>query len=225
MSITLTNLIPNSSFEESSDWSGIVYDSSDAYQGSRSSKLSGTTITTTGQIATPIVGHKYYGRSYIKSQGDIQPADCRFEWYAGDGAGLNFVFAWNRGNFPEWTMQSSVISISAVNGTVYRIRNFVVNAVNPCWTDCLMIVDLTEDFGAGNEPEKSWCDEKIPYFHGSLDLEVYPVNVISIQTASIQPNPANINQSTLLSVSVSEETKFLTPVPFYSGEIYSGEAQ
>ena len=222
--MTLTNLIPNSSFELDGNWNGITYDSTQSYKGTRSSKLSGTTVTTSDQIATPVVGHKYYGRSYIKSQGDIQPADCRFEWYAGDGSGLNFVFAWNQGNFPDWTMQSSVVSTDIVNGTSYIIRNFVVSAVNPCWTDCLMLIDLTAAFGAGSEPSKEWCDENIPYFNGSAELDIYPINVVSFQEASFQPNPANINQQILLSVQVLDEVKFLTPVPFHANEIYTGEA-
>lgn len=167
VSYNLTNIIPNSGFEQSTSWSNVVYDTAEFYQGSRSSKLGpGTVVTTSTQVTTPIIGHKYYGRSYIKSQGDIQPQDCRFELYAGDGAGLNFVFAWNQGNFPDWTMQSSIVTVNAVNGTSYTIRNFVVSAVNPCWTDCLMIVDLTAAFGAGNEPDKAWCDANIPYFDG-----------------------------------------------------------
>lgn len=171
--VTLTNIVPNSSFEQNSNWNSAVYDTAQAYQGTRSSKLgSGTTVTTTGQITTPVAGHKYYGRSYIKSQGDIQPSDCRFEMYAGDGAGLNFVFAWNQGNFPDWTMRSTILTVETVNGTSYIVRNFVVGAVNPCWTDCLMIIDLTKSFGAGNEPEQAWCDENIPYFDGSLELLV-----------------------------------------------------
>ena len=223
MSISLTNIIPNSSFEQSTDWSGISYDTTEAYQGARSSKLSGTTVTTTGQVSTPIVGHKYYGRSYIKSQGNIQPADCRFEWFAGDGAGLNFVFAWNQGDFPDWTMQSAIVSVDAVNGTSYIIRNFVVNAVNPCWTDCLMIVDLTAAFGAGNEPDKAWCDENIPYFNGTADFDFYVVSIPQILSASFSVNPANMNQPTVLSVQINEVTKMLEPSPFYSSEIYSGE--
>ena len=167
--VTLTNLIPNGSFEQDADWSGVVYDSAQAYQGLRSSELGpGTVVTTSSQVTTPVVGHKYYGRSWIKSQGDIQPADCRFELYAGDGAGLNFVFAWNQGNFPDWTMRSTILTVDAVNGTSYIVRNFVVGAVNPCWTDCLMIIDLTAAFGVGNEPDQAWCDENIPYFDGSM---------------------------------------------------------
>lgn len=223
MSITLTNIVPNSSFEQDSDWSGIVYDTAESYEGARSSKLSGTTINSTGQVATPIVGHKYYGRSYIKSQGEIQPADCRFEWFAGDGAGLNFVFAWNQGNFPDWTMRSTVLTVDAVNGTSYIIRNFVVSAVNPCWTDCLMIVDLTEAFGAGNEPDQAWCDGNIPYFDGTVELEAYPAILLQIVSAGFNPNPVNMNTATLLSVQALEQVKYLTPVAFQANEIYSGE--
>lgn len=168
--IVLKNIVPNNSFEQDTEWTGVVYDTTEHYQGTRSSKLAGTTVNRTVQISTPIVGHKYYGRNYIKSQGDIQPADCRFEWYAGDGEGLNFVFAWNRGNFPNWTMQSAIATVNVVNGTSYIVRNFVVNAVNPCWTDCLMIVDLTEAFGSGNEPNKEWCDSNIPYFESAYEM-------------------------------------------------------
>ena len=184
--ITLTNIVPNSNFEVTSDWAGAVYDTSAKYRGSRSSKLgAGTTINQTGQIETPIVGHKYYGRSYIKSQGDIQPADCRFEMHSGDGAGLNFVFAWNQGNFPDWTMQSSVISVDVVNGTYFSIRNFVVNAVNPCWTDCLMIIDLTESFGTGQEPSKEWLDENVPYFENTYELAYMPKMVYDRTQADV----------------------------------------
>lgn len=165
ISYALQNIVPNSSFEQTSNWSGAVYDTAEKYQGERSSKLGpSTTITQTGAVQTPVVGHQYYGRSYIKSQGDIQSADNRYELYAGDGPGLNFVFARNIGNFPNWTMQSSVVPVTAVNGSSYIIRNFVVSAVNPCWTDCLMIVDLTAAFGEGNEPDKDWCDQNLPYF-------------------------------------------------------------
>lgn len=175
--VMLKNIIPNSSFETNDSWAGIVYDTTQHYQGVRSSKLSGTTVTQTSPIIKPIVGHKYYGRSYIKTQGNVQPADCRFEWFAGDGVGLNFVFAWNRGNFPNWTMQSSIVNVTVVNGTSYIIRNFVVNAASPCWTDCLMIVDLTEAFGAGNEPNQAWCDANIPYFDGTYELNLSDANI------------------------------------------------
>ena len=181
--IPLVNIVPNSSFEQNSAWSGIAYSSEQAYEGKRSSELGpGTTVTQTGTVETPKVGHSYYGRSYIKSAGDISPTDCRFELYAGDGPGLNFVFAWNRGNFPVWTMRSSITRADSVTGQNYKIRNFVVDAKNQCWTDGLMVIDLTEAFGEGNEPTKEWCDTNIPYFDGATEITVPGWQESDIQT-------------------------------------------
>lgn len=35
------------------------------------------------------------------------------------------------------------------------------------YVDAVMLIDLTEAFGLGNEPTKEWCDENISYFDGS----------------------------------------------------------
>ena len=46
-----------------------------------------------------------------------------------------------------------------------------------------------------------------------------------ITAATISPNPATINMQVAISVTVPEQTVTLVDQPFYSGEIYSGEAQ
>lgn len=33
-----------------------------------------------------------------------------------------------------------------------------------------MCIDLTEAYGAGNEPTVAWCNENIPYFEDSYTL-------------------------------------------------------
>lgn len=170
-SIVLNNIIPNSSFELDTDWIGVNYSTEQYLFGTRSSELSGSTITQSINVPSPIVGHKYYGRTYIISNGEIGASDNRFELFGGDGEGLNWVFARNDGNFPNWTMLSSIVNINSVNAQSYSIRNFVVSAQNPCWTDGLMIIDLTASFGAGNEPTKEWMDLNIPYFNGSYTYE------------------------------------------------------
>jgi hypothetical protein len=38
------------------------------------------------------------------------------------------------------------------------------------WFDGAMLIDLTTEFGAGNEPSKEWCDINIPYFTGTLEF-------------------------------------------------------
>lgn len=40
------------------------------------------------------------------------------------------------------------------------------------FSDGLMLIDLTETFGAGNEPTKEWCDQNIPYFTGTISLKL-----------------------------------------------------
>ncbi len=166
--VLLENLVPDSSFENR-NWTYGQYSTAQKLYGSYSQyfpKGAGKSQ----QIAvstTPIVGHKYYGRHYLKTNGEVTAVDCRFEWFAGDGYGLNYVFGWNQGNYPDWTMESNIVEVSAVNGTDYVCRSFVVQGTNDLWADGLMIIDLTESFGAGNEPSKAWCDENIPYFDGS----------------------------------------------------------
>jgi hypothetical protein len=99
------NLIPDSSFEGDiwtarNDTGGIQITDKVSYNGNRSLYFPvGQTIVPEIPIARPILGHKYYGRRYIRTNGDNQPADCRFEMYGGDGEGKNWVFAWNNGSF------------------------------------------------------------------------------------------------------------------------------
>ncbi|MBE6161808.1 MAG: hypothetical protein E7158_06290 [Firmicutes bacterium] len=41
---------------------------------------------------------------------------------------------------------------------------------NKTYVDGIGMVDLTEAFGAGNEPTQQWCDENIEYFDGSTTI-------------------------------------------------------
>lgn len=51
----------------------------------------------------------------------------------------------------------------------------------------------------------------------------YEYLVPVIRSAVFSPNPANINQKTVLSVEVIEETVILKPYYYYSNDIFSGE--
>ena len=158
------NLIPDCSFEKNM-WSGANYSEEKSHSGIRSLYFpAGTTYVPNIEIPRPIIGHKYYGRRYIKSNGDNQPADCRFEVWGADGANMNWVYAWNNGNHPEWNFHSAIHEITAVDypetdRTI--IRCFNVNTTVDTWVDDLLLVDLTELYGAGNEPTKEWCDKNI----------------------------------------------------------------
>jgi hypothetical protein len=164
------NIIPDGSFEGDiwaarNDASGIQITDKVSYSGNRSLYFPiGQTIVPEIPIDRPILGHKYYGRRYIKTNGDNQPADCRFEMYGGDGEGKNWVFAWNNGNHPKWDFDSAIHEITAINypeTTQTIVRCFNVNTTADTWVDNLLLLDLTDLFGAGKEPTKEWCDNNL----------------------------------------------------------------
>ena len=171
----LRNIIPDSSFENDL-WIGANYSKVENYKGNRSLCFQvGTTYVPHIEIERPIIGHKYYGRRYIKSLGDNQPADCRFEMWGADGENCNWVFAWNRGNHLNWEFDSDIHEIKGVaypetDRTI--IRCFNVNTTVDTWVDGVMLIDLTECFGEGKEPTKFWCDKNIPYFEGDTAIEI-----------------------------------------------------
>ena len=51
----------------------------------------------------------------------------------------------------------------------------------------------------------------------------YIVQIPYFESASISPNPANMNTKFLLSVSVIEKSVTLDPYFYYSGDLYAGE--
>lgn len=53
--------------------------------------------------------------------------------------------------------------------------------------------------------------------------ETYPILIPKIFAAAFAPNPADINTKALLTVTVTEETVYLEPTKYYSGEIFAGE--
>lgn len=53
--------------------------------------------------------------------------------------------------------------------------------------------------------------------------ETYPILIPKILAAAFAPNPADINSKIRLTVTVTEETVYLEPTKYYSGEIIAGE--
>lgn len=188
--VMMTNLVPEGSFETMTKWSTWGTSSPDATQahhGSYSLNLDTAGKFASVAITMPVVGHKYYAREYIKSSGEINPSDCRFEIHGGDGVGLNWVIGWNQGNYPDWTIKSGIVTIDAVNASSYVLRTFALDSTATVWLDNIVLVDLTEAFGAGNEPDQAWCDSHIPYFDGTQPVlcETAPAAARQIKKAYI----------------------------------------
>lgn len=176
---TLRNIIEDSSFENNK-WDGAIYSSNEKLFNTRSLYFpAGATTVATINTERPIVNHHYYGRRYMKTNGKNEPDDRRFELWGGDGVNLNWVFAYNEGNYPDWQFDSS---IHVINGVDYPqekqtiIRCFNVNTSADTWIDGVMIVDLTETFGTGNEPTQNWCDINIPYFEKTTTIKIRKEN-------------------------------------------------
>lgn len=89
----------------------------------------------------------------------------------------------------QWNLISAVNNRNNFSEGYYPLRlGFNNNSENgDMWFDGLMLIDLTADFGAGNEPDKAWCDANLPYFSNKYNIkydEPYwkPLNDIGIKS-------------------------------------------
>ncbi len=55
--------------------------------------------------------------------------------------------------------------------------------------------------------------------------DTVPVNVPKITAATISPNPVNVRETFKISVTVTEVEEQLTPVWYFSGDLYAGEEE
>ena len=73
------------------------------------------------------------------------------------------------GSAGQWNMYSFRANRSSFASGTYQIRlDFDNNRrAGTIYADGFMLVDLTADFGSGNEPTQEWCDQHIPFTTGS----------------------------------------------------------
>lgn len=155
---------------------------------------------TTQPMPTPIANHKYYGGLLWRTTTtSFSIADGRFEWYYTDGdTNNNLIFAVK--NVPtneSWIKLSSIVQAgSSPTQGQWIIRNFIVNGITTSYCAKPIIIDLTECFGAGNEPTKEWCDENILEWNkitGLNDFQFNESNVSSSMTFSNMTYGATYN--------------------------------
>lgn len=80
-----------------------------------------------------------------------------------------------------WSIISAVNNRSSFTSGSYPLRLDFDNKNNTgyMWFDGLMLIDLTEDFGAGKEPSVEWCDINIPYFIGVRNIEIPSITSVA----------------------------------------------
>lgn len=78
------------------------------------------------------------------------------------------------GNAGQWNKYYMVGGRSSFTAGNYSLRLDFNNGgvAGNIWFDGVMIIDLTEAFGAGNEPEADWCSENISYSTGTFSIEL-----------------------------------------------------
>lgn len=89
----------------------------------------------------------------------------------------------------QWNLVSAVNNRSNFSEGYYPLQLVCDNQgfSDPTWFDGLMLIDLTADFGAGNEPDKAWCDANLPYFSNKYNIKYdkpywKPLNDIGIKS-------------------------------------------
>lgn len=167
--VELTNLVTDPSFESSSVWSGGAVDTAHAKYGTTAYRLTGSAsspeILATNSVSIPLDStHIYYARYEVYHEGAIGTAGIYWPIAEPD-----YVEGQSIGSAGSWNIVSAVNGRSSFTQTTAQLRLDYNNnnATTTVWYDGLILIDLTASFGAGNEPDKAWCDANIPFFEGT----------------------------------------------------------
>ena len=106
-----------------------------------------------------IPSHKYYAR--VEAYQETKAGTVDIYWPINEPSLLSGL----SGPAGQWNMLSAIVDRSSFTEGDYEVRVDYNNQNSTAymWFDGLMIVDLTDIFGAGKEPDKEWCDNNIPF--------------------------------------------------------------
>jgi len=171
----LTNLVTNPSFEDGNRYwtlSKNVSVTSEKFKFGTSSirnnggqQYNAAYKSTNKMSAEP--NHQYYFSTWSytanKGSGSCYSAysyyyDNTEHWFNPNGTYQSNVNVWEH---MGWIITSPSVS-SQINIVVADYNR--TDALQDCYADGVMVIDLTEAFGAGNEPSLEWCNENIDFF-------------------------------------------------------------
>lgn len=199
---TIHNLLGRSGMFDKSDFfetnsgvigDGVSIDNTHVKYGSYALKLTGSSSTTEvtytlvpkneNSIFHLIPYHIYYIR--VETYQEAKVGDTDIYWPIAEPSFLSG----QSGPAGQWNLISAVNNRSNFSEGYYPLRlDFNNNSENgDMWLDGLMLIDLTADFGAGNEPDKAWCDANLPYFSNKYNIKYdkpywKPLNDIGIKS-------------------------------------------
>ncbi len=170
---TLTNEIINSGFEtNTTNWTitGTTNTASinTAFKKSGNSSLSFKTSSESenkiSQTVTLKANHIYYSGFYIYLDKNENGLTNIYLDTNNEYANVQFSTLRSR----KWNYVSSTFKATTAGNYAYNIAT--LTSINNTYLDNVMLVDLTESFGEGNEPDLEWCDSHITYFDTTKTL-------------------------------------------------------
>ena len=194
---TIHNLLGRSGMFDISDVDatipGVVIDQTHVKYGSYSLKISAQRTSTEATctlypknenaIFHLNPAHIYYIR--VETYQETKVGDTDIYWPIAEPSFLSG----QSGPAGQWNLISAVNNRNNFSEGYYPLRLDFNNNTQAgiMWFDGLMLIDLTADFGAGNEPEKAWCDANLPYFSNKYNIKYdqpywKPLNDIGIKS-------------------------------------------
>ena len=183
---TAKNIVKNGSFEDGTNYwvdgyNGILEVTTEQhYYGNHSLKLTPQDFTqletyvyqaTTENKADKVNlenGNKYYCQLYIMSNiSSVSMSLHTDNWQEEEG---NYVMGSGASN--EWKRLSLYIDKKLPKNNEYYIRldNDNNKQETTSYFDGYVCINLTETFGSGREPNKTWCDKHISWFDGTTTI-------------------------------------------------------
>ena len=183
---TATNVVKNGSFENGTtnwmDMTNSKIQSSEEYKYYGNSSVMASPVDPTytenyflqsdnsgNKAKTSILkDNKYYCQvEYLSKDSTVQ-----LMLYADNWKGTEGIYYSNGQVSATWNKLSLYIDKKTSENSQMYIRldndNAGKNAIS--YFDGYTCINLTETFGAGNEPSKEWCDQNISYFYGTITI-------------------------------------------------------
>lgn len=180
----ITNLITNGNFESDiSGWTAVsstITKDSDYYMfGGSAIKIvaTGTTYARARMELLDLLNltHTYYLSVYAMctrlttdNQWHCEITRVKDSTNMYDSSWFSYKNSINTWEFGSKILDSDYLSNSSRIFLDIMTRNGCTANVDTVYADGICLVDLTETFGAGNEPDKTWCDTHLNYFDGTI---------------------------------------------------------
>lgn len=211
--IYLNNLIKNSNFSSTSDWTNnnsLFSVSNHVASITAKSQYGGLLQTVKYNI-----GHIYYFRMDNKTSTDTP--------YFGFHRILGYdIFAFVGDGSNSWRTDSIIFPCPSKVDSTFGLH--LGDSASSGWQtfNCrnILLIDLTACFGFGNEPDQAWCDANIPYFVSEMTfsfpdtiekttnfVDVYNTDYISLVKASVIKPKFKIELLDLYENTIGEITK------------------